>query len=557
MKFFIIFLALFSYSLQGQNETLSTDYWLKRVKHFKGSDKDSTHYCLMKAKESISNLCDSLKVDTGELERDYYDRKYTIVLKKGVKTLLEINIKKLQLDSCYFRVKSSVLRRLFYTEKKIGNFENALKYLDESEKLYTFFSKDNRSILLQKGEIYKIIHHFDKGLTSLYQYLKKNNLSNKDISNANTLIAGIFKERVIRNNESSKLLDSAEYHYKKAFNFAIKIPYKQDFTTSLYYWKIADLEFHRKNYKKALFYYKKSRESGSKNLDDYQNQIAYYSLGNCYFYLNRGDSAIYYLQKVLNNYPKIKTSNSVLHNTYNLLSKQYEKLQQTKKAYKYLKLKELLYIKNSNEKFNTSKVYSDQVILKNNATNQKNVLKEKNKFIIYIFSFITIVILFLIRHRLLKTKLKHRYEKLMLKLDQKDNITKLNKKNNTVKIKNDITKKILLGLENLEKNKTFLNSSFSISFISKKLNVNSSYVSKTINLHKKMSFKEYLNNLRIDYICLALKENTTLQHYSIDALAKEIGYSGASSFIKIFKSKTGVTPYYFIKNLSSINKKST
>ena len=45
----------------------------------------------------------------------------------------------------------------------------------------------------------------------------------------------------------------------------------------------------------------------------------------------------------------------------------------------------------------------------------------------------------------------------------------------------------------------FLNPSMTIDEISKKLNTNRTYVSKLVNIYYGVPFRDYLNNLRLDY----------------------------------------------------------
>ena len=64
-----------------------------------------------------------------------------------------------------------------------------------------------------------------------------------------------------------------------------------------------------------------------------------------------------------------------------------------------------------------------------------------------------------------------------------------------------------------------------------------------------MTFNDYTNELRINYILDELIENKKLQNYTIQSLAEVVGYKSGVSFSKIFKQKTGLSPYLFIEKL--------
>ncbi len=87
--------------------------------------------------------------------------------------------------------------------------------------------------------------------------------------------------------------------------------------------------------------------------------------------------------------------------------------------------------------------------------------------------------------------------------------------------------------------------------MAKKLGTNPNYLSKVVNQYMKMSFSEYSNKLKIAKIVALLKERKHLRNYTIDALAKEIGYKSTNAFNSNFKKLLKVTPSQFLKKLKS------
>ena len=85
--------------------------------------------------------------------------------------------------------------------------------------------------------------------------------------------------------------------------------------------------------------------------------------------------------------------------------------------------------------------------------------------------------------------------------------------------------------------------------VAKKIQTNTTYLSKVINTHKKKSFTSYITDLRVDYAIERLSHDRKFRSFTIGAIAQEIGFKRSESFSKAFKVKTGLYPSYFIKQL--------
>ena len=64
-----------------------------------------------------------------------------------------------------------------------------------------------------------------------------------------------------------------------------------------------------------------------------------------------------------------------------------------------------------------------------------------------------------------------------------------------------------------------------------------------------MSFNDYTNELRINYIIEALSNNKKVRSYTTQAIGELAGYKNAKSFTRIFKKHVGITPYQFIEKI--------
>ncbi|PTX60360.1 AraC-like DNA-binding protein [Kordia periserrulae] len=114
-----------------------------------------------------------------------------------------------------------------------------------------------------------------------------------------------------------------------------------------------------------------------------------------------------------------------------------------------------------------------------------------------------------------------------------------------------IVNTILENLNAFEKELGFLNPKITLHTFAKKLQTNTKYLSKVINTHKLKSFRNYINDLRIQYSIEELKKNVNFRKYTVKAMAKETGFSNRESFTKAFQKNTGTTVSEFVKHIST------
>jgi AraC-like DNA-binding protein len=111
--------------------------------------------------------------------------------------------------------------------------------------------------------------------------------------------------------------------------------------------------------------------------------------------------------------------------------------------------------------------------------------------------------------------------------------------------------RIIRGLDKLEDEKYFLKMDCTASNLAKKINTNTTYLSKIINTYYQKNFTEYINDLRIEFALNRLKNDKLYGQYSILAIANEIGFKSKESFNSAFKKRTGVLPSSLIKALNN------
>ncbi|SRX52730.1 AraC family transcriptional regulator [Aequorivita sp. CIP111184] len=200
-------------------------------------------------------------------------------------------------------------------------------------------------------------------------------------------------------------------------------------------------------------------------------------------------------------------------------------------------------------------------------TELKTLETEKNKkqtYLNYLFlgaSLIILALLFVLLHfyrnkkkneakfEALLNKMKHSSENELSIIDTKDEVLE---EKNTTDVSEETKQQILAGLKKLEKQEYFLKQECNSYNVAKKINTNTSYLSKVINSHYGKNFNTYINDLRINYTIVRLKNDVIFRSYSIQSIAEEVGYKSADSFTKYFKKDTGLNPSFYIKEIKNI-----
>ena len=354
-----------------------------------------------------------------------------------------------------------------------------------------------------------------------------NNLVANKAGAYNILGESYFALNSINNND--KYLDSTLNNYEKAFLEAEKFIPKHQNSLSFYHLRIANVLIKRKQYKKAL--------KLVNTFDLVKKSQDYYFLKSLIFKnLKRGDSSLYYSYKFLNfnNTSPNTEKNKIV--VYNILANLYNDNSKIDSAFRYSKL-----ALGKLEKLNKSKTEAnkthflydfDQITNLNNAI-VKNELKKRNNLVTaFLISLIIIVIYFL-------KKIKNK------KITTENVIPP--KKNYSINI--EIEEMVLKELKKFELSKDYLDSTFSIHQLAKNLNTNTSYLSSVINEKKGKTYKQYLTELRINYLITILQKDSKYKKYTIQALGEEIGYTNASSFSRSFKNYLGKTPSEYINSL--------
>ncbi len=93
----------------------------------------------------------------------------------------------------------------------------------------------------------------------------------------------------------------------------------------------------------------------------------------------------------------------------------------------------------------------------------------------------------------------------------------------------------------LNDKKYFLNKNVKLSHLAAEIGHNERLVSKAINTYGSGNFNKFLNTFRVDY-SKQLLIGGEFDHYTIEAIAEESGFSNKVSFYNSFKSHVGMSP---------------
>lgn len=356
-----------------------------------------------------------------------------------------------------------------------------------------------------------------------------------------------------------KYLDSAEVHNDKGLQVSLEAKDLQGL--SIFLAMKGKIAQNRDNLDQALSAFEEAEELIKKQGFNNQLSLLYQFIGKNYFLQNDYDNAIKYLLKVDSIVAPKKTNTPSVKETYILLAKSYEKKNDPQKALKYFKIFE---DKDSKDDASSSKVSQnlykqyDVLILKNKiellvSQSEKEQLKSKTLICICLFLVILFFVGFWYYKRRERTH-KNRFKAILKELKEKSVLqqNEKEKKSQPYVITDENVRKILEGLERFEAKKIFLQKKCTLNYVAKKINTNSTYLSKTLQLHKEKKFVQYITDLRLDYALRQLKNDKKFRTYDIKSIASELGFNTSESFSKAFKKRTGIYPSFYIKNLNEL-----
>lgn len=95
--------------------------------------------------------------------------------------------------------------------------------------------------------------------------------------------------------------------------------------------------------------------------------------------------------------------------------------------------------------------------------------------------------------------------------------------------------------------KMFLNPDFNQNIIAADLKLSSKKISTVIKEFTDLSFKDYVNTWRIQYLEEILKDGSNSKNYTIEGLCSEVGFGSRANFYLAFKKLKNISPKEYFK----------
>lgn len=400
--------------------------------------------------------------------------------------------------------------------------------------------------------IYKksLTHFQQKPLDSTFTHVKKN--SNLVLLYSSIALAHIKLEQI----------DSAKLYSSEIKEFQQK---ELDSCYGLYSYMLeGEIAYVENNFEEARKAYEKGYSVCPSDYDLVKLNKAY-AFGKIEVGAKNYERGIAILQQGLDDYKVTAAEEGFMRDYYEKLAEAYKNTGNFEKASFYFEK----YL-DSKAEFTKLKESAKESFLKKERENFKKdfeaIISENKKsqstlnYLLLGGSIIILVLLFfLLKFYRNKKANEIKFEALLTKIkaaekpeniiDTKDEVLE---ETNSSDVSDEVTAQILEGLKKLEEKEYFLKQECSSYNVAKKIGTNTSYLSKVINSHYGKNFNTYINDLRINYAIVRLKNDVIFRSYSIQSIAEELGYKSADSFSKYFKKDTGLNPSFYIKEIKNI-----
>lgn len=109
----------------------------------------------------------------------------------------------------------------------------------------------------------------------------------------------------------------------------------------------------------------------------------------------------------------------------------------------------------------------------------------------------------------------------------------------------DLSKSIINYLKN---DKPYLNPEYNLQMMAEDLHISKHKLSQVINSGQGKNFYKFINEFRLEEVKEKLSD-PTYKHYSILGIAMECGFNSKTSFNRIFKEETGLTPSEYLQSI--------
>jgi AraC-like DNA-binding protein len=315
----------------------------------------------------------------------------------------------------------------------------------------------------------------------------------------------------------SEQTKQAEIFLNEALPLALKTNNTRQLTHI--YFLLGDMFNAKDSIPQAITYYYKAIELAEKHRYKYYLPFIYHNLFNIYYSNNQFDSSYKFQQKYMEVFSK--KHNREMNLQIARLSAKYQIEQKVEVI--------------------------DNLTIINNQ--KKVIIANQRRFIILLvvaiiaISFLSALIYYQLR-KIKKAHWKISHNTIELNRKNKEIAELKKKRDHQLEVIHDDLKN---KLEELFENKEiYMNNDLSLSTTASKLKTNTSYLSGLINQDYECNFNQFVNKYRIEKACEYLS-NKDKDIYSVEGIAKIVGFKSKSVFNQAFKEITGVNPSTFRK----------
>ncbi|TCI84470.1 helix-turn-helix domain-containing protein [Tenacibaculum sp. M341] len=430
-----------------------------------------------------------------------------------------------------------------------------------------FYEKDYKKLSANHIQIEKLLAKKDQynskdsmryartyySMSKVYEELKdKENYRDyllktiKFISNAKTRSSLYFELANIYKNDERQLP-----YLQKSIALAVKERWQLMLPT--YYSQLSDFYIQQKDSDKAIMYAKK----GLENNDYCRLNWLYSNLGEAYQIKQDWNNAITFYNKALK-YTTLEETIAVYNNLRELYIEKGEYKKAMMKNDVYLKLKDSLdnlkvkqEIADITQKYEADKKELTIEILNNENKNNELIIKRQQTNLLFFIALLLFAVLILATVFYFYKKEEKQKHVLFLKNRElaKELTNNEKEKTETTVIEELKKKEIYNAILKLIASEFYLEKEITLVKMAKKMNTNTSYLSKIINESYQQSFSSFINELRVSYVLKSIENSYEYRNLTIDHIADLAGFASSNTFYRAFKKVTGLTPSYYIKKM--------
>jgi len=458
------------------------------------------------------------------------------------------------------------VNKLFYIHKNLSDYDLALFYLDKYKK-----SVPDHSFNEHYGLVKVALGDYESGIALFKKELKtsphlqlgvreKKSMNKKLFADKYNIIGEAYQMYYIQS-KNKTVLDSANYYFTSAAKMMLDDHFYPDYTKALLNMRLAKSAALSGDYVTSLSLYRKREKYPIVKEHIRTEQLFDLGMADCFHHLKQIDSALFYCSKYIKNYQITKVSKENLLMAYNIMTQCYSEKNDNKNAYLYAQ-KSLELIQSIDGIKSKSLNFLHNYDLDSIKAESNKIIASKDYFKIWLFSilFVLAIVVFSFYYYYKLQKEKHyRFLKIIQELKESKAKTTTNLPVDKIEITSkqiideELVKKLTEGLKKLEQKESFLDPHFKLAFVAKKLNTNTAYLSHYFNQVMQKTFSEYTQELRIQYVLQKLKDAPYFRKYTLQAIAEEVGYKDANTFVRVFKKQTGLSPNYYIEKLEINN----